>query len=201
MAAESASNGSLMPVLLARNWWALAVRGIAAILFGIVTLAMPGITLAVLVLIFGAYALIDGIFAIVSAIRAARGHRPWGSFLLEGTVGIIVGLITLFLPGVTLAVIVGLVAAWAIITGIFELAAAIRLRRHIAGEWLLILSGAVSILFGIFVFWAPVVGALAIVWWLGIYALIFGILLLSLSMRLRTWHKMSPSPAAGASTI
>lgn len=141
-----------MPVLLARNWWALALRGIAAIIFAIITLAVPRITLAVLILIFGAYALVDGVFAIVSAIRAARGHRPWGSFLLEGTVGILVGLITFFLPGVTLAVIIGLVAAWAIITGVFELAAAIRLRRHIAGEWLLILTGAVSILFGIFVF-------------------------------------------------
>jgi uncharacterized membrane protein HdeD (DUF308 family) len=190
-----------MPVLLARNWWALALRGIAAILFAIVTLAMPGITLAVLVLIFGAYALVDGVFAIVSAIRAARGHRPWGSFLLEGTVGVLVGLITLFLPGVTLAVIIGLVAAWAIITGIFELAAAIRLRRYIAGEWLLILMGGVSILFGIFVFWAPIAGALAIVWWLGIYALIFGILLLGLAIRLRSLHKMSLSADAGASRI
>lgn len=193
--------GRPMPVLLARNWWALALRGIAAILFAIVTLAMPGITLAVLVLIFGAYALVDGIFAIISAIRAARGHRPLGSFLLEGTVGIVVGLITLFLPGVTLAVIIGVVAAWAIITGVFELAAAIRLRRHIAGEWLLILTGVVSILFGIFVFWAPVAGALAIVWWLGIYGLVFGILLLGLSMRLRAVHKMSPSAGAGASTV
>jgi uncharacterized membrane protein HdeD (DUF308 family) len=187
--------------LLVRNWWALAIRGVAAIIFAIITFAVPHITLAVLILIFGAYAFVDGVFAIVSAIRAARGHRPWGSFLLEGAVGIIVALITFFMPAVTLALIIALVAAWAIITGVFELAAAIRLRRHITGEWLLIVTGAASILFGIIVFWAPIAGALAIVWWLAAYALVFGILLLSLSLRLRALHRMSPSSPAEASTV
>lgn len=178
-----------MATLLARNWWALALRGVAAILFGILAFALPGITLAVLVILFGAYALVDGIFAIVSAIRALHGHKPWGSFLIEGAIGIIIGLITFFVPGVTLAFLVALVAVWAILTGAFEIAAAIRLRRHVPGEWLLIVIGILSVLFGILIFARPLAGALVIVWWLGAYALLFGILLLMLAFRLRSLHR------------
>jgi uncharacterized membrane protein HdeD (DUF308 family) len=175
--------------LLARNWWALALRGVAAIVFALLAFALPGITLAVLVILFGAYAFIDGVFAIVSAIRAAQGHRPWGSFLIEGAVGIIIGLVTFFVPGVTLAFLIALVAIWAIVTGVFEIAAALRLRRHVPGEWLLILTGAISIIFGVLIFIAPIAGALVIVWWLGAYALLFGILLLLLAFRLRSLHR------------
>jgi uncharacterized membrane protein HdeD (DUF308 family) len=178
-----------MAALLARNWWALALRGVAAIIFALLAFALPGVTLAVLVILFGAYALIDGIFAIVSAIRAVQGHRPWGSFLIEGAVGIIIGLVTFFVPGVTLAFLVALVAVWAIVTGVFEIAAAIRLRRHLPGEWLLILTGVFSIIFGVLIFVAPIAGALVIVWWLAAYALIFGILLLLLAFRLRGLHR------------
>jgi uncharacterized membrane protein HdeD (DUF308 family) len=178
------------------NWWALAVRGVIAILFALLAFTMPGITLAVIVLLFGAYALVDGIFAIVSAIRAAHGHRRWGAFLLEGIVGIIAGLITMFVPAVTLAFLIYVVAGWAVVTGILELAAAIRLRRHIPGEWLLVLTGIVSVLFGVMIFWAPVLGVLAIAWWLAGYALIFGILLLTLAFRLRSLHRTAlPQPA------
>jgi uncharacterized membrane protein HdeD (DUF308 family) len=178
-----------MATLLARNWWALALRGGAAILFGILAFALPSVTLAVLVILFGSYALVDGIFAIVSAIRALHGHKPWGSFLIEGAIGIIIGLITFFVPGVTLAFLVALVAVWAILTGALEIAAAIRLRRHLPGEWLLILTGVLSVLFGILILAAPVAGALVIVWWLGGYALVFGILLLTLALRLRSLHR------------
>lgn len=178
-----------MATLLARNWWALALRGAASILFAILAFALPGITLAVIVILFGAYALVDGIFAIVSAIRALQGHKPWGSFLLEGAFGIVIGLVTFFVPGVTLTFLVALVAIWAIITGALEIAAAVRLRRHVPGEWLLILTGVVSVLFGILLFAAPLTGALVIVWWLGAYALIFGILLLMLAFRLRSLHR------------
>lgn len=178
-----------MAALLARNWWALALRGVAAIVFALLAFALPGITLAVLVALFGAYALIDGIFAIVSAIRALQGHRPWGSFLIEGAVGIVIGLVTFFVPGVTLAFLVALVAVWAIVTGVFEIAAAVRLRRHVPGEWLLILTGIVSVIFGVLIFIAPIAGAVVIVWWLAAYALIFGILLLLLAFRLRSLHR------------
>ena len=175
------------------HWWAIALRGVLAILFALMTFAVPGITLAVLVILFGAYALVDGIVAIVSAIRAAHGHRRWGAFLVEGIVGILAGLVTLFMPGVTLAFLIYVVGAWAIVTGVLEIAAAVRLRKHVAGEWLLILTGVVSILFGIAVFWAPIVGAIAIAFWLGAYALIFGILLLVLAFRLRSLHTAVPA--------
>jgi len=181
-----------MPVVLATNWWALAIRGVAAIIFAILTFAMPGITIAVLVILFGAYALVDGVFAVISAIRAAHGHRRWGAFLAEGAVGILAGIISLTMPAAIAAVLVYLVAFWAIVTGVLEISAAIRLRRHIPGEWMLILSGIVSVLFGIVAFWAPIVGALAIVWWLGIYAMIFGVLLLSLAFRIRAMHRRNP---------
>ena len=178
-----------MAALLARNWWALAIRGIAAIVFAILAFALPGITLAVLVILFGAYAFVDGVFAIVSAVRAIEGHRPWGSFLIEGIVGIVIGVITFFVPAVTLAFLIALIAIWAIVTGIFEIAAAMRLRRNVPGEWLLILAGTFSVIFGILIFFAPAAGALVIVWWLAAYALVFGILLLVLAFRLRSLHR------------
>jgi uncharacterized membrane protein HdeD (DUF308 family) len=178
-----------MATLLARNWWALALRGVFAIVFAILTFAWPAVTLAVLVILFGAYALVDGIFAIVSAIRALQGHKPWGSFLLEGVVGIVIGLVTFFVPSVTLTFLVTLVAVWAIVTGVLEIAAAIRLRRHVPGEWLLILTGIVSVLFGILIFAAPIAAAVVIVYWLAAYALIFGVLLIALAFRLRSLHR------------
>lgn len=180
-----------MANVVAMHWWALAIRGIVAILFAILTFTVPGITLAAIVILFGAYALIDGIFAIASAIRAVHGHKRWGAFLVEGVVGIVAGLITLFVPIVTLAFLIYVVAAWAIVTGVLEIAAALRLRQHIAGEWLLVLTGILSILFGVAIFWVPGAGALIIAWWLGAYALIFGILLLGLAFRLRSWQRGS----------
>ena len=175
-----------MPILSGIHWWALALRGVFAILFAILTFAVPGLTLAVLVILFGAYAFVDGIVAIVSAVRAAHGHGRWGAFLVEGIVGIIAGLVAFFLPLPTLAVLIYMVAAWAIVTGVLEIAAAFRLRRHVRGEWLLVLAGIASVIFGILVFVAPIAGALVIALWLGAYALLFGILLIALSFRLRS---------------
>ena len=177
-----------MPIRSGMHWWALALRGVVAIIFAILTFVVPGLTLATLVLLFGVYALIDGIFALISAIRAAHGHSRWTAFLLEGIVGVLAGVVTLSAPAVTLAFLVYVVAAWAVITGVFEIAAAIRLRRRIAGEWLLILTGIVSVVFGIFIFASPIAGALAITWWIGIYAFVFGVLLLTLAFRLKALH-------------
>jgi uncharacterized membrane protein HdeD (DUF308 family) len=176
------------PVLSGVHWWALAIRGIVAIVFAVLTFVIPGLTLALLVLVFGGYAVVDGIFALISAVRAAHGHRRWGAFLVEGIVGIVAGLIALCVPVVTLFFFIYILAAWGIITGIFEIAAAMRLRRQVANEWLLVLTGIVSIIFGIVVFWAPAVGALTIAWWVGGYAFIFGVLLLALAVRLRKLH-------------
>ena len=177
-----------MAIVLASNWWALAFRGVIAILFSIFAFLWPGITLGVLVLLFGVYAFIDGILAIISAVRAVRGHKRWGAFLLEGIVGILAALCAWLVPGVTLAFLVFLIAAWAIVTGILEIVAAIRLRRHIPGEWLLILTGVISIIFGVLLYIAPIAGAIVIVWWIAAYAMIFGILLLILALRLRALH-------------
>lgn len=177
-----------MAVVLSTNWWALAFRGIVAILFAIFSFLWPGITLSVLVILFGIYAFLDGTFAIISAARAVRGHKRWGAFLVEGIVGILAGLCAWLVPGVTLAFLILLIAGWAIITGILEIVAAFRLRRHLPGEWLLILTGVISIIFGIALYVAPIAGAIVIVWWIAAYALIFGVLLLILAFRLRALH-------------
>ena len=177
-----------MAVVLSTNWWALALRGVLAILFAVVTFLWPGITLGALVLVFGVYAFIDGVLAIIAAVRAVEGHRRWGALLFEGIVGILAGVCAFLVPGITLTFLIFLVAAWAIITGVFEIGAAIRLRRNIPQEWLLILMGVVSIIFGLLIYWVPIAGALVIVWWLAAYALIFGIMLLVLAFRLRRLH-------------
>ncbi len=174
-----------MAVVLRNNWWALVLRGVMAILFALVTFAVPGITIAVLVTIFGFYALFDGVFAIVSTIRAVQGHRRWGAFLFEGIVGILFGLYAIIFPIAAAAVFVTFVAIWAVFTGILEISAAIRLRRHIQGEWLLILVGVLSILLGLTLVAAPVSGAVFLVWVLATYGLIFGILLIALGFRVR----------------
>jgi uncharacterized membrane protein HdeD (DUF308 family) len=170
---------------LSRNWWVVLVRGIVGILFGILTFFAPGITLAALVLVFGAYAFVDGVLTLVSAIRRRSTTDRWWILVLEGIAGILVGIATLFVPGITALVLLYLIAAWALVTGILELAAAIRLRKVITNEWLLALGGIVSILLGVLLIVAPGAGALAVVIWIGAYAFVFGALLVGLSLRLR----------------
>jgi uncharacterized membrane protein HdeD (DUF308 family) len=174
-----------MVVVLARSWWALALRGLAAVLFGIMAFAWPGMTLGVLVLLYGAYALVDGVLAIIAAVAGRTSGMPWWALLLEGVLGITVGILTFAWPGITALVLLYLIAAWAVATGVFEVVAAIRLRREIRGEWLLALSGIISVLFGIALVINPVGGALAVVWLIGAYAIAFGILLIALGFRLR----------------
>lgn len=187
-----------MPAVLVANWWALVLRGIAAIIFGVLTFAWPGVTIAVLVIFFGVYALIDGILAIVSAVRAAEHHRRWAAFAIEGIVGILIGLFALFTPLGAAAMFVYLLGAWALVTGVLEIAAALRLRRHIPGEWALMLTGVLSILFGIFVFLAPLAGAVALVWIIAVYAILFGILWITLGFRLRNHPVRLVRPAEPA---
>lgn len=174
-----------MVVVLARNWWALALRGVAAVLFGIMAFAWPGMTLGVLLLLYGAYALVDGVLAIIAAVAGRTSWMPWWALLLEGVLGITVGILTFAWPGITALVLLYLIAAWAVATGVFEVAAAIRLRREIRGEWLLALSGVISVLFGIALAINPVGGVLAVVWLIGAYAIAFGVLLIALGFRLR----------------
>lgn len=178
-----------MLIILTRNWWALAIRGIAAIIFGIIAFAWPGITLTALVLLFGAYAITDGIFAIIAAVNASGRAKKWGWLLLEGILSIIAGVLTFVLPGITALFLLYLIAAWAIVTGAFAIGTAILLRKEITGEWLMALSGIASVIFGLLLVIFPGAGALAVIWWIGAYAIVFGALLLALAFRLRSWER------------
>jgi uncharacterized membrane protein HdeD (DUF308 family) len=171
-----------MLLTLARNWWALAIRGVVAILFGLLTWFIPGITLVALVFLFGAYALLDGVLNLVASFRAAAHH--W-ALLIEGILGIGAGIVTFLWPAMTAGVLLFVIAFWAIFTGVFEIIAGIRLRKAIANEWLFLLMGILSVLFGLFILWSPAAGALAIVIWIGAYAFVFGVLMLLLAFRLR----------------
>jgi uncharacterized membrane protein HdeD (DUF308 family) len=181
--------------VLARNWWALALRGLLAVLFGLLAFALPGLTLAALVILFGAYALVDGIFALITAVRAAEAHERWWLLVLEGLAGVAAGLLTFMWPGITAFVLLVLIGWWAIITGIFEIAAAVRLRKEITGEWALALGGVASVIFGLVLVFRPGVGALAVIWLIGTYAVVFGLLLLMLAFRLRGHSGRKPALA------
>lgn len=171
---------------IARNWWAMLIRGILALIFGILCFFYPMSALIVLVMFFGAYALVDGIFAIAAAIGGATDGPPWWMLLLEGIFGIIVGVLTFFMPGVTALTLVYLIAGWAIVTGVLQVISAIRLRKEISGEWLLILGGVISVIFGVLIALFPGAGALTIVIWIGVYAVLMGILFIMLGLRLRS---------------
>jgi uncharacterized membrane protein HdeD (DUF308 family) len=173
---------------LSRNWGMVALRGIAAILFGVLALLLPGITLLALVLLFGSYAIVDGVLNIVAALRGGAVQRAWWVLLLEGLVGVAAGVVTFAIPGLTALMLVYVIGAWAIITGVLKIVAAIRLRKEITNEWWLILSGALSVVFGVVVMIAPGAGALAMVLWIGAYSIVFGALLLGLAFRLRNWR-------------
>jgi uncharacterized membrane protein HdeD (DUF308 family) len=170
---------------LARNWGAIAVRGVVAIIFGILCFVVPGITLRTLVLLFGAYALVDGVFDIIAAVRRRTGDEPWWALLLEGIVGIAAGLVAFLMPRLTALALLYIIAAWAIVTGVLEIVAAVRLRREITNEWWLAFSGVLSVVFGVLIMAAPAAGALVIVLWIGAYAVVFGASLLALAFRLR----------------
>jgi uncharacterized membrane protein HdeD (DUF308 family) len=175
---------------LAQNWWALVIRGVAGVLFGIGALVWPPAAVAALVLLFGAYALVDGIFNIVAAVHAPREGRRWGWLMVSGVIGIATGLITFFFPGITALALVVLVAFWSVVTGVAEIVAAIRLRKQIRHEWLWILSGLLSVAFGVLLFLLPAAGAVALAIWIGAYMLVFGALLIAFGVRLRRWGRM-----------
>ena len=180
-----------MRAVLVANWWAVALRGAFALLFGLLALLLPGATVAALVLLFAAYMLADGILAIVAAGRAASRHERWGLLVLEGVADIVAGMIAFAWPAITVLVFVTLLAAWAVISGALLLCAAFRLdAAH--GRWWMALGGIASIVWGVLLFLAPAAGALVLTWWLGAYSLVFGVLLLVLAYRLRAHQGVRP---------
>jgi uncharacterized membrane protein HdeD (DUF308 family) len=181
---------------LPRNWWAVVLRGIAGVLFGVITFFTPGISLTALVLLYGAYAFVDGVFAIASAIRRHGSTDRWWVLLLEGIFGVAAGLVAFFWPGITALALLYLIAAWSLVTGIMEVGAAVRLRKVITGEWLLALSGILSIGLGVLLALFPLPGALAVVLWIGAYAIVSGSLLIALGFRLRSWGRHGTTHAA-----
>ena len=185
-----------MSAILAQNWWAIAIRGVCGIVFGLIALFLPGATILTLVLFFSAYMLVDGIFGVVAAVRAASHHQRWGLLVLEGVLNIAVGVIAFIWPGLTAVTFVLLIAAWAIVTGVLEIVAALRLHPEY-GRWWLILSGAASVIFGVLLVVAPLAGVIVVTWWIGAFALIFGIMLVVLAFRLRARKDMG-TPVAGS---
>jgi uncharacterized membrane protein HdeD (DUF308 family) len=182
----------IIPVIdvdaLARNWWVVLLRGLAGILFGVLTFVWPELSFAALVLLFGAYAFADGVLALITAVRQ-RGNDRWWLLVLHGVLGMAIGIATVLWPGITALALLYLIAAWALVTGVLEIAAAIRLRKVITGEWLLALAGIASVALGILLVLFPGPGAFALVIWIGAYALVAGVLLVMLAIRLRSWAR------------
>jgi len=185
-----------MLVVYTSSWWALVLRGLAAIAFGVLAFVWPQITLTALVFLWGAYALVDGAFAIAAGVKSHGDNKRWWVLLLEGILGVAAGLVAFLVPGITALALLILIAAWAMVTGAFEIAAAIQLRKYIKGEWLLALAGVASVLFGLALLFNPAAGALALVWLIGAYSIVFGVLLIVLGVRLhnlvRSADGMSP---------
>ena len=177
---------------LVHNWWLVALRGVVALIFGVLTVFRPSVTLAVLILLFGSYAIVNGVVTMVAAIANRRGESQeshWVSLLISGVLSVALGILTFLAPGVTTVVLLYIIAAWAIVTGVAEIVTAIRLRRVITDEWLLIAAGTVSVLFGLLLVVSPGAGALAVTLWIGTYAIMIGILLVALAFRLRSWGR------------
>ncbi len=176
--------GSVMVHALAKNWWMLLLRGIAAIIFGVLAFAWPGMTLLTLIMFYGAFALVDGVLAIIAAIAGGAPAPRWW-LAVVGLLGIATGVLMFTMPGLTALVLLYFIAGWAIATGAFQIVGAIRLRKEIDDEWYLILGGVVSVLFGVGVMMAPGAGALALLWVIGTYAVIMGAILVALAFRLK----------------
>jgi uncharacterized membrane protein HdeD (DUF308 family) len=179
---------------LARNWWVFVLRGVAAVLFGVLAFTRPGITLEVLVLLFAFWAIFDGVLALIGSVGAAEAREPWWPFVLIGLLGVAAGVVTLRWPGITALALLLVIAYWSIFRGIIEIVAAVRLRNMIQGEPWLILGGIASIVFGVLLVIYPGSGLLAVIWLVGIYALIFGISLVMLGLRLKNLAGELPAP-------
>jgi uncharacterized membrane protein HdeD (DUF308 family) len=179
---------------LVRNWWLFTLRGVAGITFGLIALIFPGTTMLSLVIVFSAYMLVDGVAGIVSAVRAARQRDRWGLLVFEGLLDIAVGIAAFLWPGITVVAFVLLVAAWAIVTGVLMATAGLRLNLD-HGRWWLILGGLISVAYGALLVATPIIGAVVLTWWIGAYAIAFGISLVIFSFRLRSRQQQPLSPS------
>jgi uncharacterized membrane protein HdeD (DUF308 family) len=191
-------------MIMAHHWWSFVLRGVIAIIFGLLTFLLPGMTLLALVWIFGFFATLDGIVNIAAAFRPTGPEQQrWWALLIQGILGLGAGVLAFVLPGLTALALVFLIGAWALLTGVVAIIAAVRLREHIPGEWLMILSGALSVVFGVLAAVFPGAGALAIVIWIGAYAIVFGVLLIVLGFRVRAWlHGRGEQPTfPGSPTV
>ena len=168
-----------------------------AVLFGVLAFMWPGATLITLVWLFGAFALVNGILSLVLATKAPKGYPKVGSLIFGGLLGILAGLLAFVMPGITALGLLILIAAWAIVTGIMELVAAVKLRKIINNEWLLVLAGIASVVFGVLLLFQPAAGALVLIWWIGAWALLSGILLMILAFRMRNWKGLIAVGTAG----
>ena len=186
-----------MSEVLAQRWWAVGLRGILAIIFGLICLLTPGIAVGAFVIVFAAYMFVDGVFAIISGIRAARSGESWGLLILEGVVDLGAGVVAILWPAITLVALVWIVAIWAIVSGALMLAAAFSLNLDY-GRWWLALGGIASIIFGILLIIEPLIGAVVLTLWIGAYAVVFGVLLLVLGFQLNSKREaqLRKAPAA-----
>ena len=183
---------------LTGNWWALAARGAVAILFATAAFMWPNLTLSALVLLFGAYVMVDGMFASIASIRAAERNTPWWPLLLEGIVGVTIGMVAFSWPELTALALLYLIAAWALGTGIFQIYAAFKLKATFGGVWLVgLVAGVLSLAFALLLFVFPQEGALAVVYIIAMYALLFGITLVALGLRLRALPTHRQAVAVG----
>ena len=178
-----------LATIFSRTWWVLMLRGVIAIIFGVLAWRQPEISVAVLIMFFGAYMLADGALGIYSAIVGRKEHEHWWVLLIWALINLGIGVLTLLAPGVTALILLLYIAVWAITTGVLQIVAGIRLRKEIRGEWLLIIGGLASVIFGGFLMAQPVAGALAMVWLIASYAVLFGILLVLLAFRVRAFGK------------
>jgi len=182
--------------LMAKYWWVALVRGVIAILFALMAFASPGITLATLVLLFGAWALVTGVFQVIGAFGGRAHGEEWWLMLIQGALGIAVGVLTFIEPVITEVALVIYIAAWALATGVIEIVTAVRLRKEIEGEGWMILNGLLSVLFAFVLMAMPAAGALALVWLIATFALVFGVLMVALAFRLRGLRARLGAPLA-----
>lgn len=180
--------------VLSKLWWVLALRGVCAIAIGIGAFVVPAATLAALILVFGAYALVEGLLLLVTALGNHRAPDRW-PLLLQGLLGVAVGVLTLFSPAITALALLFYIAAWLLAHGVLQIVVAVRLREELTGEWWLIAAGAISVLLAIWLLWQPQAGVLAVPWWIGAWALVWGVALVGAALRIRRWARSGSARA------